>query len=407
MSTEDFSNADLRSLFALRQGGLVGIARMTEARDASLRRGLAFARARHGDDGRIDGLAKAAEEQSKLLATALAAEVEHTRLEVPEVDESVMGVSGRVTRSGEPVDALTIGAYSSEGKLVGKGCTGEGGRFVLEIGQETPIRLSVFDANGKECYSDREERPFLAGDSLFVEIDLGAEGRCADPPDTRPPDEKAIVPELGGKPLKEAQALLDRAGLVLGKQERRSDADRDGVVLDQSPKPGTSLKPGDAVDIVVSAKPETGRAVPALVGLGIAEAVDTLARAGYQQTELAAKRSDKAAVVIDQKPPAGKEADPSITVALVVAISGDMKADAPALAAFYDAEPSRTAGKLAGAALFDRLIAKRIVSYDRLAEWLAAKDEEFGTPLGIIDAGRLKAIRATVEAVLKRVKRAL
>lgn len=64
---------------------------------------------------------------------------------------------------------------------------------------------------------------------------------------------EASVPSVRGLPLAAAKAALEKAGFVLG--ERRFGVDDnagDGVVLRQSPAPGTQAPHGAKVDIVVN-----------------------------------------------------------------------------------------------------------------------------------------------------------
>lgn len=407
MSTDDFSNSDIQSLVSLRGGGLAGMAYAFAAKAASAEKLARFTAARFGKEDASTSLARAAVDDAAARVRILRAEEAKTRVEVPDVDEETMAVSGIVTRDGEPVETMTVAAYSAEGKLLGKGCTGEGGRFVLEIGDAVPFRLVVLGTDGRECYADPEIRPFMAGDSLFVSIDIAKDGICADPPEERTEPKTVTVPDLVGRTVREAEARLRRAQLVPGEQISKPDAERDGLVIEQKPKAGTQAKPGDSVAFVVGAKPEETHVVPDVTGAPVRRARAVLAEAGYPDIEFSATRSDKAAIIVEQKPKGGTPVDPGSTVALAIGISGELKADAPALVEFYDAEASAASGRIGGAAVLDRLIAGRIDSYERLTKILDSKDEVFGPPLGIVDAARLKAIRSTLLAVLKRIKRVL
>ncbi|HEU0015445.1 MAG TPA: PASTA domain-containing protein, partial [Longimicrobium sp.] len=61
------------------------------------------------------------------------------------------------------------------------------------------------------------------------------------------------VPELNGRTLAEARALLDAAGLALGAQDEiDSDRARPGTVLGQAPAPGVTVAPGSAVTVALA-----------------------------------------------------------------------------------------------------------------------------------------------------------
>jgi len=61
------------------------------------------------------------------------------------------------------------------------------------------------------------------------------------------------VPSVVGMPLAQAQAEISSARLRIGRiSEAESSQQRPGTVLVQSPRPGTVVEPGSAVDLVVS-----------------------------------------------------------------------------------------------------------------------------------------------------------
>ena len=69
--------------------------------------------------------------------------------------------------------------------------------------------------------------------------------------------ERYEVPKLRGLTEDEAQEQLDEANLAFGEsRERYSEKVPEGVVLRSDPAPGTELRPGTAVDLVVSLGPK-------------------------------------------------------------------------------------------------------------------------------------------------------
>ena len=90
----------------------------------------------------------------------------------------------------------------------------------------------------------------------------------------------STVPDLTGLRLDEVRSALHAARLGLGNAEQRDDEQPSGVVLAQSPEPGTDVGPGSKIDVVTS----TGLIVrlPDLVGMGLGEACCRLRDAGLR-----------------------------------------------------------------------------------------------------------------------------
>lgn len=67
----------------------------------------------------------------------------------------------------------------------------------------------------------------------------------------------AVVPDVRGKSLEEANGLIGQAGLHLGQTEPVRDPNfAADTVVNQAPDPGTPLKPGEVVTITLSLGPE-------------------------------------------------------------------------------------------------------------------------------------------------------
>lgn len=89
------------------------------------------------------------------------------------------------------------------------------------------------------------------------------------------------VPDLRGKPLREAERTLDRLGLELGRGGTLANPRiRAGAVLVQSPLPGQEVTRGAEIRVVLSAGPER-HAVPPIAGLTLREARTLLERFGF------------------------------------------------------------------------------------------------------------------------------
>ena len=92
---------------------------------------------------------------------------------------------------------------------------------------------------------------------------------------------EGTVPRIIGVLEGDVVMILEQHGLLPGVRTSRSDNAPAGVVISQSPEPGTEITPGMTINFVVS----EGRAiqegtVPALVGMGLDEATSALASEG-------------------------------------------------------------------------------------------------------------------------------
>jgi len=92
--------------------------------------------------------------------------------------------------------------------------------------------------------------------------------------------EQINVPDLGGKPLAQAQQQLAHEGLLAGVVTKAfSDTVPVGMVISTNPPPGTPRQPGDEVTLTVS----QGKAVtiPDVTGSTVSDAQQTLEAAGF------------------------------------------------------------------------------------------------------------------------------
>lgn len=72
---------------------------------------------------------------------------------------------------------------------------------------------------------------------------------------------KEDVPALIGKSLQEAKALLNKQNLEVGNVSKKSSDSPENIVIDQKPEPGTQLKSGSSVDLVISSGPVETRKI--------------------------------------------------------------------------------------------------------------------------------------------------
>ena len=132
--------------------------------------------------------------------------------------------------------------------------------------------------------------------------------------------ETVTVPDVVGKTLAEALALIKRSQLRVGSVEPPNPGD-DAVVIAQSPKAGATVERGSFVDLKV--RPRTVPPVvdvPNVVRLTLDEASATLAENKLKLGEVTTKPTSDNQVgrVLSQSPPAGEKIAPKSKVAVVV-----------------------------------------------------------------------------------------
>ena len=82
------------------------------------------------------------------------------------------------------------------------------------------------------------------GDSLNITISLGVK------------PEKIVAPELIGRNIDEIDLILAKYSLVLGNVSRYPHKNvQSGTILSQEPKVGTSMKPGQRVNVRIAITP--------------------------------------------------------------------------------------------------------------------------------------------------------
>jgi len=142
--------------------------------------------------------------------------------------------------------------------------------------------------------------------------------------------ERYELPYLRGRSKDEARDALEQVRLVLGDTRKRFHASvRPGDVLASTPKPGTELKPGTTVDVVLSKGPKPVR-VPDFTGKDAGRAEAALTRRGFA-VEATQKNDDEVPEgdVIAQVPASGT-LFPGETVELMVS-EGPVMVEVPSV----------------------------------------------------------------------------
>jgi len=128
------------------------------------------------------------------------------------------------------------------------------------------------------------------------------------------------VPDLSGKTLEGAKAMIGKAGLVLGKKTDAPGKGKPGEVVGQSPRAGSEVKKGSKVDLTVGAEKKIVKvAVPNVVGKSLKDAKAALSKAGLNTgKETEAPGEGKPGAIVRQAPTPGTRVKKGAKVDLTV-----------------------------------------------------------------------------------------
>ncbi len=137
--------------------------------------------------------------------------------------------------------------------------------------------------------------------------------------------EQVAVPDVRGLNVQDAQAALEKQGLVLGEQTPKPDDNvAEGDIIDQSPESGNQIDKGSSVSVVVSTGVDE-TTVPTLVGLSLDQAQQALRDAGLELGDSTAKPSDQDRNTVIKVSPNEGETVPSGSRVDVTYASGNNK----------------------------------------------------------------------------------
>jgi beta-lactam-binding protein with PASTA domain len=126
------------------------------------------------------------------------------------------------------------------------------------------------------------------------------------------------VPQVTGESEQAAGAALRKAGLTPVPSLSPSATVPTGLVISQAPSPGSLVKSGDRVSIVVSGGPASA-ALMNVDGLSASQASGRLRKAGFKPaTKAQASTTVKAGRVISTEPPAGTELQLGSSVTMLI-----------------------------------------------------------------------------------------
>ncbi|MFC7574772.1 PASTA domain-containing protein [Klenkia terrae] len=182
-----------------------------------------------------------------------------------------------------------------------------------------------------EAAAQRRKRGIIAlvvagvlvlGGLIALLVALYSGGGGSDTP-AAPTTATVQVPNLVNQPQAAAEAALTQQGLELGTvSTEASTTVAEGSVISTDPAAGQSVDEGTAVNLLVSAGPDT-ETIPNVVGLAEAAARANLENAGFTRINTSQVPSTEAAgTVVSVSPAEGSEANPETQVITLSLSSG-------------------------------------------------------------------------------------
>jgi eukaryotic-like serine/threonine-protein kinase len=172
----------------------------------------------------------------------------------------------------------------------------------LNVGQVSQAYSESVPSGRVIVFSPKFDSVMKPGDSVNLAISKG---------------KKPIgVPDLTGKPVREATRTLKKAGFVVGRTDQYDEKVPEGRVISQTPNSGT-LFAKDKVALVVSKGPAL-RDVPNVRSKKLVDAQRILTEAGFQVKVVKAQFNLGLNLVAAQSPAAGQKAKPGTTVTVTV-----------------------------------------------------------------------------------------
>jgi hypothetical protein len=130
--------------------------------------------------------------------------------------------------------------------------------------------------------------------------------------------EEIKVPDVKGRTIEEAKALLEKFKLKLGEFSYRESTEKNGIIIHQEPAPGELVSAGSAIAAIISEGVK--KVVPDLMGKSLREANEILEKLGLKSGEVIEKASALfEGTIIGQKPGSGTDLKVGEVIDFVVA----------------------------------------------------------------------------------------
>lgn len=309
------------------------LARLSEAADAAaIRIQRLLHRQRLGAAEKSLARARAAGDTAEIARLGRRVALRRDRLEVAETQFAVANVArpdpdpdaGQVMAvvsgaAGTP--PYTAALLDASGRIAAEAEVNEAGAALFTFAKPlTGLRLQVSDAEGQILYRDAAGFDIAPGEN---ETRLARLSGTIVPP-SKPAPKTLRMPDLLGQAEAVARAILARLGIEKIETKTRTADGPPGVVIEQSPEKGTTLKPGAAVALVVSdggaPEPDPDRVLemPGFVGddIGTVRQVARRLEIRLTKTELPADAPE--GQVTAQDPKAGTRLTPPFAASVTV-----------------------------------------------------------------------------------------
>lgn len=146
-------------------------------------------------------------------------------------------------------------------------------------------------------------------------------------------EDNVKVPELIGKSLTDAEALISQSGLKVAKITEQSSTEyAQGTVINQEPKPGVEVKSGRSIYLTVSTGTNSSN-VPNVSGISLREARMALMNAGFKVGNITYSPSDLYGpdTIISQSIRGNTAAEPGSSVDLIISKGSEAQVQTPNL----------------------------------------------------------------------------
>ncbi|MGH6904175.1 MAG: PASTA domain-containing protein, partial [Geminicoccaceae bacterium] len=208
------------------------------------------------------------------------------------------------------------------------------------------------------------------------------------------PDDRVVVPEVVGKALKDAEAILTEVGLRVGRVTFRDD-DRVDQVLEQAPKAGDRVAKDSAVDLVVGRAREVERTkVPRVTGQTLPGATEILQAARLKVGEVSGAQDGR---VTQQRPAAGAEVQVGTPVDLQLTGGGGF---VDRLAHDIASDSGFATLEMAPKDLRERLAAARITTPQAAQGLVAMDNRQLQETIGLRNLAHARSFRRMVRTAI-------
>ena len=143
------------------------------------------------------------------------------------------------------------------------------GKLDLQIQSGDTVISNEYDEGRVVSQSPEANTPVKPGYLVTVNLSKGAR--------------EGTIPKITGTTYEDALFLIEKYGFLAGPKVTKPDNAPKGIVISQTPEPGTEASPGATINFVVSdGKAEEEVLMPALVGMDIGDAKAALEKEGLK-----------------------------------------------------------------------------------------------------------------------------